>query len=217
MAARLVPRLLQPLAWLVAGILSHASTSAQRPAETTVTNLPPITVRLDREIVPGMEPLSRVYVGVGTNQLALLAPLGFRIRSEPEQRKVVFSQPEGRCNIQFRLHAPPLAPDAKGLKPEPFRQLLLERHPGAQVVEEYTLSAGGQSGPAFDLAWRTPTGLWLFVRTVYIPSDAGILEFSMITDPDKAAEFRHVFNGVLLTFRSSRGGKLEVTPLSNQL
>jgi hypothetical protein len=41
------------------------------------------------------------------------------------------------------------------------------------------------------------------------------LEFSLICSPDRFQQVRYDFNFLLLTFRASKDGKLEVTPRSS--
>ena len=219
MAARLLHSIARVFifgAFCAFSVLRVTGQTAQNTAPAAVTNSPPFTVIMAREEVPGMNPVTRTHVTVGTNKFALLTPSGYRTSADSVQRKVVIVRDDGRCSLNFRI-AGPMPTGTNGLSAEPFRKLLLERHAGAKIVEEFTLTASGKSGPAFDLNWRTPGGLTVFTRTAFIPSEGGVLEFSLVSDdPDKAGELHSVFNAFLLTFRASRGGKIEITPLSNK-
>lgn len=187
--SRSVPRIVSLAGSGFLCLLGALTASGQTPAPApSATNAPPlITVRQEKEVVSGMEPISRIYVTAGTNRFALLTPNGFRASADPQSGVVTMTHAAGGCAVRFKLGGP-MPPDAKELPPELMRQRLLERHAGARVLDEFTVNAGGRSGPAFDLHWRAPSGLPLFVRTAFIPSDAGILEFTMTTPPAKAAK-----------------------------
>ena len=212
--ARIVSRAGSGVLCLLGALNANGQTPAPAPAATNAP--PPITVRQEREVVPGMDPIYRIYVTAGTNRFALLTPNGFRASADPQAGVVTLSHAAGGCNLRFQLGGP-MPADAKELKAEMLREPLLARYPGARVLDEFTVTAAGHSGPAFDLNWPAPSGLPLFIRAAFVPSDAGILEFTMTTSPAKARESHPVFNAFLLTFRASQGGKLEVTPLSNKL
>ncbi|MBI3877733.1 MAG: hypothetical protein HY300_17535 [Verrucomicrobia bacterium] len=194
---------------------------AQNSPSLATTNVPPpIEVKTVREELQGIGAFFRVYITVGTNKMALLVPQGFRMHADAGQRRIVLAENDERCVITVQLHGPvppPEKPGAPLLKPEVYRDLLLQRHPAAKVIEEYTLSAAGQSGPAFDAALRNAAGLSQRMRVAFIPTPAGVVEFNMLAGEDKFAEFHAAFNSLLLTFRAAAGGKLDIAPLSNKL
>ncbi len=196
---------------------------AQNSSVVAATNaLPPFEVKTIREELQGMGAFSRVYITVGTNKMAFLVPRGFRMRADAGQRRIVMTDNDERCVIYLQLHGPvpppdKEKPDAPLLKPEVYRDLLLQRQPGSKVVEEYTLTAAGQSGPAFDTAFRNATSISQRMRAAFIPTPAGVVEFNMLAGEDNVAGFHAAFNSLLLTFRTAAGGKLDIAPLSNKI
>jgi hypothetical protein len=96
-----------------------------------------------------------------------------------------------------------------------YRGLLANRYPNVKVLEEFHEEAGGMSGVAFDFHWLSQGNTVRASRAVFIPSRGGVLEFSLICSPDRFQQVRYDFNFLLLTFRASKDGKLEVTPRSS--
>jgi hypothetical protein len=96
--------------------------------------------------------------------------------------------------------------------------VLLQRHPGAKILEEFTLSALSRRGPAFDLRWNANGGMPRCERVVFIPALAGVLEFSLVASPEKFVAAQAEYDLLLLTFRASDArGKLVVPVLSDKL
>ena len=180
------------------------------------TNREPITVTSKPELVPGLPPLSRIYVSAGVQEFALLTPAGYR-SDTTSQDLVHLVNGDYDCFITFRFATQDSAA-SKGLDAGTCRKLLTDRYPGAKITEELTLEAGGKSGPAFDFQWQGYGGTTRSSRVVYVPSSAGIMEFSLICDSSSFNESKYAFNALLLTFRASdASGKLDITPLSNKL
>ena len=173
-----------------------------------------ITAASRSEEVIGNETVRRAYVEHGTNRFAFVVPQGFRIdNGNPE--KVVLTKSDYSCYFTFRLIGPSPAL-VRELKPEAYRKLALDQHAGAAVVDESAATAAGHSGPAFDLQWKPPGACAQSARLAFIPSPAGVLEFSVVAGTDKFQDARQSFNLVLLNFRSNEGGKLEIPRHTDQ-
>lgn len=192
----------------IPGAFAQESATTNRPSPTT------LSAALRSEEIIGSEAVKRAYVHSGTNEFAFVVPPGFRFDgSNPE--KLVLVKNDYTCFINFRVVKP--GPSEAGeLKVEGLRQTLLSRYPGARVLEEFTQSAANQSGPAFDLQFRSAADVLQSARVVFIPSAAGVLEFTLVANADQFTDGREAFNTLLLTFCTNQGGKLEITPFSDK-
>jgi len=83
---------------------------------------------------------------------------------------------------------------------------LLNRHPGAKILDPFSREAAGHSGPAFDLQWVNAGGAEQSARVAFIPSLAGVLEFGLLTTADKFPGGKAVFDSLLAGFQSNEGG-----------
>jgi len=170
-----------------------------------------LQVSIVYEPVPNLPPVPRAYVTTGTNQFAFVVPEGFRVdASNPET--ILLTQNDYSCFLTLRIASPAPA-DPSDVKPDFCRALLSSRFPGAKISEAFSLAAANHSGPAFNLQWTTSGGVAQSARVAFIPSAAGLLEFSLVASPGKFSGGQPPFNSLLLTFRTNEGGKLEILPL----
>ncbi len=196
--------------WLSGGRAHAGESSADAPAPS-----PPLQVSIV-DATPARQPVYRAYVTAGTNKFAFLLPGGFRMDAKSlAQNTITLVNTDYTCWITFRI-AGPVPIGAKELDPKPCREILLSQHPGATILEEFSLGAASQSGPAFDLHWETSGGVAQAARAVFIPSAAGILEFSLLASRGNLSKFRGSFNSLLVSFRASVDGKLEIPPLPDK-
>jgi hypothetical protein len=185
------------------------------PPANGATNQPPYSTRLQRVGGPGLLPANYAYVTVGTNKFGFVMPDGFRLETESRQ-KVTLVSGDFNCLLTFRVLE--LAPGAD-TEPEItyYRQLLLDRHPGGKIVDEFSLAALSRRGPAFDLRWNAGE-VARRERVLFIPSAAGVLEFSLISSLEKFEAGRQAFNAFLITFRTPQAdGRLIMPVLSDRL
>jgi hypothetical protein len=111
-----------------------------------------------------------------------------------------------------------LPPGTTELDPAPYRDLLLSRHPGSRILEEFSQAAIGRYGPMFDLRWNATGAVLRRERVLFIPSDASVLEFSLVSSLEKFEAGRQGFNALLMTFRAAdANGRLNMPVLSNRL
>lgn len=154
-------------------------------------------------------PVYRAFVTVGTNKFSFGAPSNFRIDAYPE--KILFNSTDYSCFLTFRIMDSAL-PDTAQLKAESYRDLLLSRYPGAKIVGEFSISAANRSGPAFDLQWKNSGGVMQSARVAFVPSAAGVLEFTLIARTDKFSEGQQSFDAMLASFMQGDGSKLRIPP-----
>lgn len=184
-------------------------------AANVATNKPAFKVAVVNEFGPHIVPTRRVYLTSGTNRFAFLISDGLRMQpSDPQKITLVGS--DNSCLITVRIMGP-MPVDAKELAVDDQRERALELHPGARIMNEFSMHAGNAGGPAFDLRWTAAGDFGRMARVAFIPSAAGILEFSLESSAEKFPQMQPTLNFIMLTFRASENGKLEVIPISDQI
>ena len=159
-------------------------------------------------------PARRAYLTAGTNRFAFLVPEGFSLHSsEPQQVQLVST--DQSCTLSVSLLP---GSSLETLSPASARALLLARCPNAEFINEFSLSAADQSGPAFEVRWVGPQRIQQAARVAFIPSRAGPLLFWLSTSPEQLPARLTQLRLVMLTFCASDArGQLRVLPLSNKL
>jgi hypothetical protein len=175
----------------------------------------PLQAEARTDIEAGSLPARRVFVTAGTNRFAFSLPEGFRLESSSPDVVSLVSK-DYLSQLTFRIAAPG-APAGQEPPPALWRQAVLEQHPGANILQQFTLSAHNRTGPAFDAAWSAPGGQQRTQRVAFIPALAGTLEFSLVCPTDAFEKARYDLNLLLLTFRASDAqGKLQLPRFSNK-
>jgi hypothetical protein len=189
--------------------------SAQEASEGAVTNLPTaLSTELKSEEMVGLQPVQRAYVTFGTNRFAFVVPYGYRMdASNPE--KIALFNADYSSYIVFRV-AEPLTYAARELPSTTYREVVLARYPNAKILDEFTQRAANHSGPAFDVQWTNSAHITQFTRVAFIPSAAGVLEFSLVSNAGKFTEGQYFLSYVMLSFRTNEGGKLIISRLSDK-
>jgi len=176
---------------------------------------PALVAEVRTESGPRIATVRRAYLTAGTNRFAFVVPDGFRLdASEPEKIRLV--SPDYHCLCTIRLLCG--LPEAQAPAAQACRQLLLSEHPEAIVLSEFALNAADRYGPAFDLRWNAKGGMLRTERAAFIPSRAGVFEFSAVGSPTNLTETQTMLSQVMLSLSTSGpDGKLVVHPLSNRL
>jgi hypothetical protein len=186
------------------------------PAADLATNRPAYLTQVRHVGGPGMLPGDFASVTFGTNKFGFVMPAGFRLETEDAQ-KVTLVSADVSCLLSFRVFdATP--PGTTELDPAPYRDLLISRHPGGKIIEEFTQAAVSRRGPVFDLRWNAAGTVPRRERVLLIPSDAGVLEFSLVSSLEEFEAGRRAFNALLMTFRAADAdGRLNMPVLSDRL
>jgi hypothetical protein len=165
---------------------------------------------------PDLLPGDFAYITIGTNKFGFVMPAGFRLETKDAQ-KVTLVSADLSCLLSFRV-LESLPPGTTELDPSLYRDLLLSRHPGGKILEEFSQTAVNRSGPVFDLRWNATGAVQRRERVLLIPSDAGVLEFSLVSSLENFEAGRQGFNALLITFRAADAeGRLNMPQLSNRL
>lgn len=185
--------------------LTVAARADDSPTNTVASPTPTFRVTVHKGEIVGSEQIQRAMITSGTNEFLLVAPDGLTMDTT-RPNKILLYPSDKSFFLTFRMTG--TAADDPGS--QSCRKLLEEQYPGAQIVEEFSITAAGRSGPAFDLRWKSGRVSERFVRVAFIPSAAGLLEFSRISDAQNAGEAQRTFNGMIRAFRSNEKGKIEI-------
>jgi hypothetical protein len=159
----------------------------------------------------GWEQVRRVFVTSGTNEFVFVVPQGLRMDSNPD--KVTLVPTDSSYFLTFRiLSAVPIGIGKSNTSnPDFCRRYVLDRFPAAQILEEFSKTAASRNGPAFELRSKAEGGMERALCVALVPSEAGVLEFTLNADLSKLADAKAAFHSLLRTFRSNESGKLEIT------
>ena len=186
------------------------------PPVNQATNRPAYSTQIQHVGGPGLLPGDFAYVNFGAHKFGFVMPAGFRLETQDVQ-KVTLVSADVSCLLSFRV-LESLPPGTAELDPALYRDLLLSRHPGGKILEEFSQAAVSRRGPGFDLRWNATGTVSRRERVLFIPSDAGVLEFSLVSSLEKFEAGRQGFNALLMTFRAAdAGGRLDMPVLSNRL
>ena len=175
---------------LTTGLLAQRLV-AEEAAALADAEVPALQTTTRVEQRPGREAIRHACFALGPNKFAFVLPPGFRMDVAGND-KVVLVTSDFSCLISMRI-VPAAAPEAR-------REAVLDQYPGATILEELSVSAASQSGPAFDLQCTT-SGVARTARVAFIPSPAGILEFTLISTPGQFRARKSDFDFLLLTLR----------------
>lgn len=193
------------LIWSLTGTLQAGEASAGSM---------PLSVTLERLPVRSLEPLYRVYVTSETGKFTFIIPAGFRLRGDPADGKLKLGNLEGNCQITFAILDP--APcDSQPLNADNYRDLVQARHPKGKIIERLSPSAAERDGVGYDMQWQTTNKFAQCTRAAFVPSNAGLLEFSATSNPNDFSALRYQLGQVMATFQATTpDGKLVVPKIS---
>jgi hypothetical protein len=194
--------------------LLRAGETAEAPAPNGTNDA--LTASINLVGGPGLSPTYIANVNFGTNKFGFAMPDGFRL-SNTEARKLTLVSADFNSIINWQVIGPAPTNGAQ-LDPAEYRALVLRRHPEAKNLSEFSLCAGGQRGPAFEMQWSGQGGLERTELSVFIITPAGVVEFNLVSSHEKYGTARQKMNTAMLTLRwADEHGKLEMPVFSNRL
>ncbi len=174
----------------------------------------PLSVTLEQLPLRSPQPIYRAYLKAETGKFTFVIPVGFRLKGDPAEGKLKLSNLEGNCQITFCILDP--APcGSQSLNVDDYRDVVQARHPKGKIIEQLCPGAAGREGVGFDMRWETTNKFAQCARTAFVPSTAGLLEFSATSNPKDFSDLRYQLNQVMATFQATTpGGKLVVPKIS---
>lgn len=205
--------LLPPRFFLLAGIflLTALSYLAQARAELSNLNLtwtpPALSATIKDEGATAAGFVRRVYVSCGTNQIAFNLPAGFELGTA-DPHKVVLVSSDYKYSISINLAGPVTAANP-ATRVAGYRHELQTQYAGAQISEEFARNVANHDGTAFDLTWRNAAGTAQAIRTAYVPTRTGVVQFTLLTTVEQFGPGARFFDALLMTVQSNEAGKIE--------
>ena len=198
--------------WALATLLLTLRVSAEeQPSPQTsapATNAPAFRASLRAGETIGRHQMQRAFLNLGTNQIAFIVPTGFQMDATDSQ-KIVLTDPAHGYFMTVRVTNP--TEEAAGASF--FRAEALSRYPGAKITGESTDFVANHSGPAFNLEWLNPSGAGQAAHISFIPSAAGVLEFSIMARSVDFKDARIYFDILQSSVQNNETGKLVIVPL----
>lgn len=173
--------------------------------------------RFYRQETPFSGEITRGILVAQARQFSFVIPPGFRQKVDALDRKLSLISTGFTCEITARIRE--TATDgAIDLKPDALRERVLSGLNDAKIVNEFNASVESMSGPAFEMEWKSDTGMKMTTRAAFIPFPGGHLEFSVRAPTGEIRKYDQSFNQLLLSFRSSPvGEKLPVQEFLSEL
>ena len=177
-------------------------------------NSTPLSVTLEQVPLHSAIPIYRAFVKAETGKFTFVIPAGFRLKGDTSEGKLKLSNLEGNCQITFSILDP--APcDSQPLNADAYHDLVQARHPKGKIIERLCPGVADRDGVGFDMQWETTNKFAQCSRMAFVPSNAGLMEFSATSSPQDFSVLRYQLNQVMGTFQvTTPDGKLVVPKIS---
>lgn len=165
---------------------------------------------------PGLLPVDRAYLRVGTNRFAFLIPAGVKLEPWGSSKVALVAQD---YSVQITVGVAGFAaPPESKLNEDSCAAWVLQEQPQAKILSAGSASADSRTGPSYELALVGPSGVVLRGVIAFVPCRSGVMEFSLVCSPENFSVARTKLSTVMLTFRGSdEMGRLHVSPISDRL
>jgi len=194
----------------------ESNVRADETSAGSSTNLPPAmrTVIRSEEVLDATnaKPIQRAFFSSGTNQFAFAVPGDFKLDATTPG-KIILTSPDYSGFIAVQLVGP-VDGGGAGLTVDSFRNLAMEEFPEGTIVGESELRVANHGGPAYDLRWKSYQGAQQLAFVGFVPSTAGVLKFSLLSNAAQFPVNQMNFRCLLRSFQSNESGKLEILPVS---
>ena len=135
-----------------------------------------------------------------SSRYAFMPPEGWKIRTDPEEKRVTITPLDLSVMISFKIHSEPVT-QLIGETPEERRGKVLQNFPGGKISNEFTAYTSGGQGPAFDVEGFLRNKKPMAARVAYITVPGGTIEFSLHTSKEKFSSQVFAFGNLLTSFR----------------
>ena len=167
---------------------------------TGATNKSSFHVSSVAQTIHGGIQIPALVVALENSQFSFLPPRGWNVQSSASEKLIRLVRPESAALIIVHIIEDKTT-EALPSTVEALRPRVLSRYPGAKIVEEFSASGLGQSGPAFDLEGQRTNHGRERTRLVFIPFPGGYLDCALTVSADKIGHEYHDLNQLLLSFR----------------
>jgi hypothetical protein len=157
-------------------------------------------------------PIERALFNAGTNRFAFVIPADFKLDAS-NPGKFVLTSADYSCFITLQLVGAGTSASA-GLMINSFRNQAQDEFPLGTISSEFELRAANHGGPAYELRWVNSNGTDQLAYVGFIPSQAGLLKFTLLSEAQKAHVNQNHFRSLLRSFQNNESGKLEIQTVS---
>jgi hypothetical protein len=153
-------------------------------------------------MIPERGPVTGYFVLSGEHKFSFLAPTGWRMESNAEERKVSFFKKDLSSQITIQIVPIPMvlpaAPDEQKAR---WRERVMAAFPEADIKEQFECYAAGKAGKGFDLERNFPKDLKLMTRAAYVPYETGVVEFQLTATPVNFTKNQSVLGALMTSFK----------------
>ena len=199
---------------LAGATLFSAGVFAQTPNGFfwSTNQTPGLAVTLQPGELVGHEQVIREFIRSGTSEFMFVVPEGLGSKT-PSAGMIVLTSCDMRYYVSIRIAGP--SPTNSGLK-EALRERIASQYPHLSGLDAFTTTVADQEGTGFQLRQALPGVGGRLIRIIWVPFEAGVLEFALNADNNSASAGKGALDNILLTFRSNERGKLEIVKRSDK-
>jgi hypothetical protein len=152
----------------------------------------------------GHEQVVRQRIRAGTSEFIFLMPSNVRMEALDESA-IVMNGPQMKYWVSVRFLRPV---QIEGELKSALRSRTESQYSSAGEKDDFVVTVAGREGAGIQFRQDLPSTGERFVRIVWVPFQAGIMEFVLNSDSRQAAVGQRTFDAVLLTFHSNEEGTL---------
>jgi hypothetical protein len=199
---------------LLAGALFLCVTA---PAQTWISNQPTnpspaLKVAVEPGEFFGRRQIIRERIRCGTNEFLFVVPEGVRAETRQDE-SIALTSADGTFYVTVAIAS---ALPAETDEDQAMLEWAAGHFPNFTNVEKFAFSVDGKPGQGIQLRYASPGGGNRLARILWVPCRAGMLEFTVDADAEKAKAAQQLFNTILLTFRTNEEGKIEIIRFSER-
>ena len=165
-------------------------------------------------LIPERGEVTSYVLLAGTNKFSFLPPPGWHVRPDAAEKTITFMPVDLSASISVKIlsgqpeptnrqpaNSEPASPESlqKG-KADHWRQQLLDRYPGAKIMEEFRCYTRGNEGVSFDLEQLVGHKISTSSRVAVVSFSGGSVEFVLTTATKKFADYNFAFGNLLTSF-----------------
>jgi len=149
--------------------------------------------------IPERGEVTSCVVIAGGKRFSFVPPERWSMKPDAVKKTVNLLPEDFGAGIRFKI-LPGQNEEQPELKAEQLRQQILERFPGARIVNEFKCFAGEKEGLAFDFERLAEKETPVSCRLAFVAFRGGMVEFELITSTKKFTNYQPVFGCVLTSF-----------------
>ena len=193
-------------------LTAAAAAQSTNTCNTSGIQVPSLTSTIEAGEILGREQVLRQRIRCGTNEFAFVVPGTLRAEISPDGGIVL-----GSADLTYyvTIRRVGIELDKAGLEAA-LQEQITGQYADAINPEGFTTIVAGRVGTGVLLRQEVPKVGLRFVRVLWVPFKAGVLEFALNSDARCTADSQSAFDMILLTFRSNEQGKVEIIKRSDK-